>query len=116
MKLRITSLGDAEVKRRIARLGEKALDRTDKVSETYARKMANESASKAPVLDNILAPSIAASPKKIRDGEWSYGSNVEYALVQEYENPTKKGFIRTVVWDNREPYREALKKAVLDDG
>ena len=115
MKFKITSLGDEEVKRKLARLGERALGKTENVAETYARKMANESASESPVLDNVLAPSIAASPRKLRDGEWAYGSNVEYARRQEYEHPTKKGFIRRVVWNNREPYREALKKAVMSD-
>jgi hypothetical protein len=91
----------------------------DKVSETYARKMAKESAEKAPIAPvngGSLKASIASSPQAGEVlGEWTYGSDLPYARRQEYEHASKKGFIRTVVWNNRDKYREAVRKAVLDE-
>lgn len=88
----------------------------DKVSETYARKMAKESAGKAPVDTGSLKASIAASPQPGETlGEWTYGSDLPYARRQEYEHASKKGFIREVVWNNRDKYREAVLKRVLDE-
>lgn len=95
--------------------GVKAQSRADKVTETYTRKMANDSASMAPVKDNVLRPDIAASPRRIGPATWEYGSTLPYARRQEYEHPSKKGFIRKSVWNNRTPYREALKREVTND-
>ena len=88
----------------------------DKVSETYARKMAKESAGKAPIDTGSLKGSIASSPAPGGTlGEWTYGSDLPYARRQEYEHASAKGFIREVVWNNRDKYREAVRKAVLDE-
>lgn len=92
----------------------------DKVSETYARKMAKESAAKAPIAPapegGSLRASIAESPQPGETlGEWTYGSDLPYARRQEYEHKSRKGFIREVVWNNRDKYREAVRKAVLDE-
>src|SRR5690625_864356 len=84
--------------------------RADKVTETYTRKMANESGGMAPVDTGDLRASIIASPRRIGPATWQYGSELPYARRQEYEHATKKGFIRKSVWNNRTPYREALKK------
>lgn len=91
--------------------GQAALNNADKIAETYTRKMANEAAEQAPVKDDILAPALAASPEQLEKGVWQFGNNgVEYTRKQEYEHPTKKGFIRKSVWNNREDYRKRLKK------
>ena len=113
MKLNVKSIGFDVLEKKFSKMAGKAvLDNVDKVTETYTRKMANESAGMAPVKDNLLAPSIAASPQRVsgEKGVWEYGSNIEYARRQEYENKTHKGFIRKSVWNNREPYREAVKR------
>lgn len=89
--------------------------RADKVTETYVRKMANESASNAPVESGDLRASIIASPRRISNAVWEYGSELPYARRQEYEHATRKGFIRKAVWNNRTPYREALKREVTKD-
>ncbi len=92
--------------------GTKARMRADKVTETYTRKMANESGKMAPVDTHALQNSIIASPEKLDDALWQYGSDLPYANIQEYEHATKKGFIRKAVWNNREDYREALRREV----
>lgn len=113
MNINIKALGVKEIEKMFGQKAKDAIANSDKVTETYTRKMANEAAANAPVRDNILAPALAASPEKLKDGVWQFGSNgVEYTRRQEYEHPTKKGFIRKSVWNNREAYREAVKREV----
>lgn len=110
MRIKVNVVG---IEKAIAGLSMKAAEskiRADKVTETYTRKMANDSAGLAPVDTGDLRASIVASPRRISSGTWEYGSNLSYARRQEYENATKKGFIRKSVWRNRNPYREALRK------
>src|SRR5690606_11621614 len=92
--------------------GTKARMAADKVTETYTRKMAKESAEMAPVDTGDLRASITASPLKLDDATWQYGSDLAYARLQEYEHYSRKGFIRKAVWNNRTPYREALRREV----
>jgi len=89
--------------------------RADKVTETYTRKMANESAGNAPVKSGDLRTSIVASPRRVSNAVWEYGSELPYAHRQEYEHASRKGFIRKAVWNNREAYRAALKREVTKD-
>lgn len=112
MKLSGGISGINKVMTDFSRKGLVAQFKADKVTETYARKMANESAGIAPVDTGDLRASISASPRKVKTAEWEYGSDLAYARVNEYENPTNKGFIRKSVWNNRTPYREALKREV----
>lgn len=88
----------------------------DRITETYARKMANESAHNAPVKTGRLKNSFPPSVRKESEGAWSFGSDVPYATRQEYEHKTKKGFVRKAVWDNREPYRNKISERLNDIG
>lgn len=99
----------------VATSAKKAAD-VERVTETYTRKMANESAAVAPVDTGVLRNSITASPQRVegKRGVWQWGSNLEYARRQEYENASRKGFIRNTVWANREPYIEAIRKKVTE--
>ena len=113
MNFNIKALGVKEIEKMFGQKAKDAITNADKVTETYTRKMANEAAENAPVKDNILSPALAASPEKLKEGVWQFGNNgVEYTRRQEYEHPTKKGFIRKAVWNNRTPYREAVKREV----
>lgn len=86
--------------------------RADKVTETYTRKMANESAELAPVDSGDLRANLIASPHRISTAVWEYGGTLPYSRRQEYENLTHKGFIRKSLWNNRTPYREAIRREV----
>lgn len=112
MKLGIKVQGVEKIMRDFSQKGLAAQYRADKVTETYTRKMANESGEMAPVKDNVLRPSIIASPRRVSNAVWEYGSDLPYARRQEYENASHKGFIRKSVWNNRGPYREALRREV----
>lgn len=115
MKLSIGVTGVEKIMNDFSQKGLAAQYRADKVTETYTRKMANESGQMAPVKDNVLRPSIIASPRRISNAVWEYGSDLPYARRQEYEHASKKGFIRKSVWNNRTPYREALKREVTKE-
>lgn len=110
MNLNVSVKGLDDTMRKFTLKGIQAQGNADKITETYARKMANESAKLAPVDSGDLRTSIVASPRRLKLAVWQYGSELPYALRQEYENPSRKGFIRKSVWDNRTPYRDALKK------
>ena len=81
----------------------------DKVTETYARKMATAAAIKAPRRDGWLKNSLAASPKREKVGVWTWGSDLPYARRQEYEHRTSKGFVRRSIWEYRNEYRDAIR-------
>lgn len=85
-------------------------------TEAYTRKAANEAAEMAPVKDGKLRNSIVASPEKIDETHWQFGSDVDYARKQEYEHKTQKAFIRKSVWNNEDPYREKILGYVRDLG
>src|SRR5690625_2002580 len=86
--------------------------RTDKVTETYARKMANGAGARAPVDTGELRANLSASPNRVKAGTWELGGTLPYTRRQEYEHYSKKGFIRKAVWGNRNDYRDALKREV----
>ena len=112
MKMNVKVQGVDKVINSFGLRGTKARMRADKVTETYTRKTANESGKMAPVDTGDLRASIIASPEKLDDALWQYGSDLDYAVIQEYTHATKKGFIRKAVWNNREDYREALRREV----
>lgn len=82
--------------------------KADNVIEAYVRKMANESADNAPIKDGILVGSIVPSVGRDPKGNWQYGSDVDYAPEQEFENPRKSAFFRNSV----NKYGPELSKAL----
>lgn len=82
--------------------------------EKHARLQANTASNRAPVESGDLAGSIPPSVKAF-NGEktgWSYGSEVEYAAVQEYTHKTKKGFMRKTMFEGEQPLVSDLEKTV----
>src|SRR5699024_1892142 len=112
MNINVSVRGLDEVMSVFTEKGDKARLKADTITETYARKMAHESAWLAPVDSGDLRTSIAASARKLKPAHWEYGSNLAYARRQEYEHRSNKGFIRPSVWNNRAPFREALRREV----
>lgn len=117
MNLTVKVTGIDELLKRFDKLtGDAILSEMDKVTETYTRNMANESAALAPKRDLGLTNSIVASPAPAEGekGIWTYGSDKPYARRQEYEHATQKGFFRQSVWNNREGYREAIRRKIAE--
>lgn len=112
MNINVRAIGLESTMRDLLEKSVEARVKADRVTETYARKMANESAGMAPVDTGDLRASIVASPIRLAPAHWQYGSNLAYARRQEYENASNKGFIRRSVWNNRTPYRDALKRVI----
>lgn len=114
MKLNAKAIGvDKALRMLERRIGGEAIRDIDNITEAYARKMASESAEMAPIKDGPLRNSIASSPQPSDELHvWEYGSDLPYAVRQEYEHKTNKAFIRRAVWNNREKYRAAIKKRI----
>lgn len=112
MNINVRAIGVDAVMRDFTERGIKAQGVADKVTETYTRKMANESGGMAPVKSGDLRADVIASPRRLKLATWAFGSNLAYARRQEYEHASHKGFIRKSVWNNRTPYREAVKRVI----
>lgn len=113
MRITVKAHGLEELEKRFSKGSLKRMrERVDKTTEEYARKMANDSAAMAPVLYNVLRPSIAASVRKEKEMHWYYGSPVPYARRWEYEHRSKAGYFRKSVWRNRQAYRQAVRDDV----
>ena len=112
MKMNVNVKGLDDVMKDFSLAGMKAQGRADKVTETYTRKMANESGEMAPVKRGDLRANVIASPRRLKPAVWEFGGTLAYARRQEYEHSSKKGFIRKAVWNNRTPYRERLREEV----
>lgn len=113
-KLNIKVDGLDKVMKDFSLAGLKAQGSADKVTETYTRKMANDAAGSAPVDSGDLRSDLAASPQRLSPASWQFGGRLPYTRRQEYEHSSKKGFIRKSVWNNRNGYREALKREAVD--
>lgn len=95
-------------------IGNDTIGGIDEITEAYARRMSAESAAKAPIDTSALRNSIAASPQPSDEPHtWEYGSNLPYAIKMEYEHPENRAYIRSVVWDNKQPYRDAIEQRIL---
>jgi hypothetical protein len=112
-RIQISISGVNEVVRRLGEHGARQLTREiDQVTERTVRTMANEAAGNAPVKTGKLAASIPPSVDKISEMDWQFGSDVEYATVQEYEHATKKGFLRKAFWNNQDQFREDVREVI----
>lgn len=112
MKINIKVQGIEKVMNDFSQRGIAAQYRADRVTETYTRKMANESADRAPVESGDLRANLVSSPRRVTNAVWEFGGTLAYTRRQEYEHKTRKGFIRKTVWRNRTPYREAVRREV----
>lgn len=86
----------------------------ERITEAYARKMAGEAATLAPIKTGALKNSIAKSPRKVHgeDVVWEWGTDLSYGLRQEYEHRTRKGFVRRAIWNNQRKYRDAVRRRI----
>lgn len=111
----ITISGLGQTIQLLQTLGVGAQGDLDGITETYARKMSEESAALAPIDTSALKNSIAASPQPTDNVHvWEWGSNLPYAVKMEYTHATNKAFIRKAVWNNREKYRKAVIKRLTE--
>lgn len=112
-KLSISVKGIDKVMNDFSAKGIKAQGNSDRVTEKYTRKMTNDAAKNAPVDSGDLRTNLSASPRRLKMGTWEFGGTLPYTRRQEYEHKTRKGFIRKSVWNNRQAYRDELRKEVV---
>lgn len=115
MNINVKVQGVEKIMKDFSEKGIQAKIRADKVTETYTRQMANQAGDNAPVDSGDLRADVISSPRRLSDGVWEFGGTLPYARRQEYEHASNKGFIRKAVWDNRNPYREAIRREVTKD-
>lgn len=108
MAFKITVKGLDELARKTDAIAKQAQIDIDKQTEASAMKIVNNARANAPVRDNILRPSIDILDESLMSR--SVGSPVEYARRQEYEHPTRKGFLRKAFWDERDAYRNKCRE------
>lgn len=117
MNFDVKAVGLDAVMKRFKHMADAATqEAVGKTVETYARKMAADAAANAPVRDSFLKNSLASSPAPDKKSPmtWTFGSNLPYARRQEYEHKSHKGFVRRSIWANREAYRAALKRRIIE--
>ena len=112
-KINISVIGLDKVMKDLSERGRKAQEKADRITEKYTRKMANEAGKAAPVKSGDLRANVIASPRRLKVGLWEFGGTLAYARRQEYEHKSHKGFIRKAVWNNRQAYRDELRKEVI---
>ena len=79
-------------------------------TEAYARKIANDAAQAAPEKSGLLKNSISSSPTQVAPMTWELGSDLPYAMRQEFEHRTRKAFMRNSIEDNRDPFYKAIER------
>ena len=111
----VRTFGDKKVLEKFAQMsGKETVEDIERITEAYARKMAGEAATLAPVKTGALKNSIAKSPRKVHgeDVVWEWGTDLPYGLRQEYEHRSRKGFVRKAIWNNRNKYRDAVRRRI----
>lgn len=89
--------------------GSQTISDVDRITETYARKMASEAALNAPVKTGALKNSLASSPRPApQPHTWQWGSDLDYAEVQEFTHKSRKAFVRKAIWNNEKAYKQAV--------
>ncbi|MBC1286883.1 hypothetical protein HB818_14050 [Listeria booriae] len=83
--------------------------------ERQALASSSKTARYAPRKTGALANSFPANVHKIDETHWAYGSDLDYAEIQEFTNRTKKGFVRKTIQEDTPAFKinmqQALKKA-----
>src|SRR5690625_5172224 len=113
-KINISVIGLEKDLSDMTKKGRQAAQKADKVTEKYARIMANDAGQGAPVKSGDLRANVIASPSRLKLGERELGGTLAYARRPEYGHKTHKGFIRKAVWNNRKAYRDEMRKEVID--
>jgi ABC-type phosphate transport system ATPase subunit len=86
--------------------------KVDEAVERRALLMVNDTKASAPVDTGKLRNSIDIIPQETKPMQRSYGTNVEYAIVQEYEHKTKKGFFRNNITKHEPLLKSDIRKAL----
>ncbi|MBC2037872.1 hypothetical protein LAX75_13180 [Listeria cossartiae] len=81
-------------------------------TERQVHESSNKTARNAPRKSGALANSFPASVEMTSEVQGQYGSDLDYAGIQEYTHKTKSGFVRKTVQEDAPAYRDKLKAAI----
>lgn len=113
MGFKISVTGVGEVRKLVdARARKRLKDGIDRTMEEGIDDMAETSYQKAPVETGALMHSILASVRKVKWGEYYYGSHMPYAQRQEYEHVTRRGYFRDSVNYHKHIIKENLEYTI----
>lgn len=81
-------------------------------AERQALASSSKTARYAPRKTSALANSFPASVHKVDSTTWAYGSDRDYAMIQEHTNRNKKGFVRKTVQEDTPVFKANLTNAI----
>lgn len=108
--MQINVTGANAVRAKLAQLQNELKENVDGAVEKRALKMVNDTRLSAPVKTSKLRNSINIITQDTKPMSRTYGTNVEYAQIQEYEHKSKRGFFR----NNITKHKPLLQKDVQD--
>ncbi|ENM1174627.1 HK97 gp10 family phage protein [Listeria monocytogenes] len=91
---------------------DKYINSFSEATERQVHESSNKTARNAPRKSGALANSFPASVEMTSDLQGQFGSDLDYAGIQEYTHKTKSGFVRKTVQEDAPAYRNKLKAAV----
>lgn len=87
-------------------------EKTRQVTEETAKK----SSERAPVDTGRLRDSIPPTVEKLGKMTYQFGSDMPYAVRQEYEHVEHRGYFRRSLWEARDTYRGDLETIIKKRG
>lgn len=81
-------------------------------TERQVLASSSKTARYAPRKTSALANSFPASVHKVDSTTWAYGSDREYAMIQEHTNRNKKGFVRKTIQEDTPVFKANLTNAI----
>lgn len=108
--MRVQITGDMRVIAQIELLKAQLAQNVDDAVEQRALKMVNDTRISAPRKTGKLKNSINIISQDSKPMSRTYGTNVEYAQIQEYEHKSKRGYFR----NNIQKHKPLLVKDVQE--
>ena len=110
--VRVRLEGGHEVLAQLRSLQQQLEQNVDEAVEVRALKMINDTRTSAPVKTGKLRNSVNIISQDTKPMSRTYGTNVEYAQIQEYEHRTKRGFFRNNITKHKPLLVKDVKQAV----
>lgn len=110
--MRVRIEGGREVIAQIEALKQALEQNVDEAVEQRALRMVNDTRTSAPRKTGKLRNSINIITQDTKPMSRTYGTNVEYAQIQEYEHKTKRGYFRNNITKHKPLLVKDIKKAV----
>lgn len=91
---------------------EKYIDAVSEETERQLHESSSKTARYAPRKTGALANSFPASVEMKEKTKGQYGSDLDYATIQEFTNKNKSGFVRKTVQEDTPVYTKKIKAGI----